>query len=156
METWDRSLVSKVSRILAMRPSIISDGAMMSAPHSAWERATFAKSSRVGSLSTSRPFSWPQWPLLVYWHRQTSPTMTMSGTASRMARMARCTGLVMSQAEEPMSSLYSGRPKISTAGMPSSYTSSAIFTALSTERWYCPGMLGISSLMFSPGTTKSG
>ena len=46
----------------------------MSAPARAWERAVFASSSRVASLSTVRPRSAPQWPWLVYSHRHTSVT----------------------------------------------------------------------------------
>ncbi len=57
----------------ATRPSIMSDGATMSTPASAWLTAVFANSSSVTSLTT-QPLSSsaPQWPWDVYSHRQTS------------------------------------------------------------------------------------
>ena len=54
----------------------MSEGATMSAPARACESASSASSSSVGSLATS-PFSiTPQWPWLVYSHRQTSVITT--------------------------------------------------------------------------------
>ena len=51
---------SRASRIAATRPSIMSDGATMSAPASACETATRASSSSVGSLRTLPPSTIPQ------------------------------------------------------------------------------------------------
>ena len=56
----------------ATRPSIMSEGATMSAPASTWERAVLASTSKVLSLSTSRPQRMPQWPWSVYSHMHTS------------------------------------------------------------------------------------
>ena len=61
-------------------------------------------------------------------------TITNSGTAFLIAEIARCTGLLISQALDPISSLYFGRPKTSTEGIPKSAICLAISTALSTER----------------------
>jgi len=69
------------------RPSIMSDGATMSAPASAWERASFARSSRVPSLSTSPSLMMPQWPWSVYSHMQTSVMTASPGTCFFSARM---------------------------------------------------------------------
>ena len=120
---------SRASRIAATRPSIMSDGAIISAPALAWLTATRASRSSVGSLSTSCPLSRPQWPWSVYSHRQTSPITTRSGSAFLISAIARCTGLFMSQALEPLASLYSGRPNSRTAGMPSAAASFAASTA---------------------------
>ena len=56
----------------ATRPSIMSEGATMSAPASTWERAVLASTSRVLSLSTLWPQRMPQWPWSVYSHMHTS------------------------------------------------------------------------------------
>jgi len=82
---------SRVSRISATRPSIMSDGATMSAPALAWDRAVRAIRSREASLSMHSPSTQPQCPWSVYWQRQTSVMTASSGTASLTARVARCT-----------------------------------------------------------------
>ncbi len=57
----------------AVWPSIMSLGATMSAPASAWVTAVRASSSRVASFSTSPDgVTMPQWPWSVYSQRQTS------------------------------------------------------------------------------------
>ena len=56
----------------ATRPSIMSEGATMSAPASTWDRAVLASTSRVLSLSTLWPQRMPQWPWSVYSHMHTS------------------------------------------------------------------------------------
>ena len=63
---------SSARRIAPTRPSIMSDGATMSAPARACESASRASSSSVASLSTSLPATTPQWPWSVYSHMQTS------------------------------------------------------------------------------------
>ena len=98
----------------------------------------------------------PQWPVVVYWHKHTSATTNRFGTAARIALIACCTGWDISHAEEPCSSLYVGIPKISTPRIPRSYTSCAIFTASSTDKWYWPGNVSISFLIPSPGTINNG
>ena len=71
------------------RPSIMSLGATMSAPASAWLDRVRASSSRVWSLSTRSPSSsTPQWPWSVYSQRQTSVMTSISGTASLIAATA--------------------------------------------------------------------
>ena len=79
---------SRAVRISLTRPSIMSEGATMSAPAWAWESAVLASSSRVASLSTSSPARQPQWPWSVYSHRQTSVTTVMSGARFFSSRMA--------------------------------------------------------------------
>jgi hypothetical protein len=68
----------------------MSEGATMSAPASAWEAAVREINSRLTSFRTCPvPFSTtPQWPWLVYSHRHTSVTTSISGTASFIARVA--------------------------------------------------------------------
>ncbi len=53
---------SSAARMAATRPSIMSDGATMSAPASAWLTAILASSSRVRSLTISPSCTTPQWP----------------------------------------------------------------------------------------------
>ena len=73
----------------ATRPSIMSEGATMSAPALAWATAVRASSARVGSFLTSPSGETrPQWPWEVYSHRQVSATTTSSGQRSLMRRMA--------------------------------------------------------------------
>ena len=57
---------SSVSRIAPTRPSIMSDGATMSAPASTWESATRASSSTLGSFLIRPSSTTPQCPWLVY------------------------------------------------------------------------------------------
>ena len=75
----------------ATRPSIMSEGATMSAPARACETAEAASHSSVASLSTSPSTILPQWPWLVYSQLQTSVITTSRGTSLLMARTARCT-----------------------------------------------------------------
>ena len=82
---------SSASRMAPTRPSIMSEGATMSAPASACETAVRASSSSVGSLRTVPSSTTPQWPWLVYSHRQTSVITSRSGTLSFTARTACCT-----------------------------------------------------------------
>ncbi len=83
---------SSAARIAATRPSIMSDGATMSAPASAWLTAVRASSPSVRSLSTSQPSRMPQCPWSVYSQPQTSVIVTMSGASALIVRTARCTG----------------------------------------------------------------
>ena len=102
------------------RPSIMSLGAIRSAPARAWETAVRASSSRVASLSTvPSERTTPQWPWLVYSHRHRSVITSRSGWASLIARVASWTTPSSSQAPEPSSSLAAGSPNRSTAGIPS-------------------------------------
>ena len=72
---------SSPSRSAATWPSIMADGATMSAPAAACETAMRASSGSVASLSTvPSSSSTPQWPWSVYSHRQTSVTTASSGS----------------------------------------------------------------------------
>ena len=135
---------SSAARSAPTRPSIMSLGATTSAPASACETAVRASSSSVRSLSTT-PSSrrTPQWPCVVYSHRQRSQITSRSGCAALIARVASWTIPSSSQAPEPSSSLAAGRPNSSTAGMPSAAASPASSTAAPIERWSMPGMLAI-------------
>ncbi len=108
---------SSAARISPTRPSIMSLGAIRSAPARAWETAVRASSSSVASLSTPpSDRSTPQCPWLVYSHRHRSVMTRSSGWASLMARVASWTMPSSSQAPEPSSSLAAGSPNRSTAG----------------------------------------
>ena len=108
----------------------MSDGATMSAPASACETAVRASSSSVRSLSTvPSARSTPQWPWSVYSHRHRSQITSRSGCAALIARVASCTIPSSSHAPEPSSSLLAGRPKSSTAGIPSAAAAPASSTA---------------------------
>ena len=88
MGTCENPPRSSAFRIAPTRPSIMSEGATMSAPAFACETALFARISSVASLSTSVPFRIPQWPWSVYSQKQTSVTTMRPGTASLIARTA--------------------------------------------------------------------
>src|SRR5204862_6776261 len=79
---------SSASRMAPTRPSIMSEGATMSAPASACDTAVRASSSSVGSLRTAPSSTTPQWPCLVYSQRQTSVMTSSSGTVTFTARTA--------------------------------------------------------------------
>ena len=85
-----QSFSSRASRIAATLPSIISDGAITSAP--AFTRLTdiFAKSGSVSSFKISPSHTRPQCPWDVYSHRHTSAITRSSGIRFLMWRIARC------------------------------------------------------------------
>ena len=148
---------SSPARIAATRPSIMSDGATMSAPASACETASRTSSASVASLSTSPvAVTTPQCPCDVYSHRHTSVITTRSGDASFSTRTARCTMPSGSYPSEPTSSFTAGSPNSSTAGIPSDRSSAASPASWSSDRWNCPGIDEISSRTPSPCFTKSG
>ena len=110
MGTSCRPAASSASRMARTRPSIMSEGATMSAPAATWDTAARASSGSVASLSTSQAqppalrgpqalpsgrtgpsLSMPQWPWEVYSHRHTSVTMKSSGCSAFACRTARCT-----------------------------------------------------------------
>ena len=74
------------------RPSIMSDGATMSAPAAACDTAARTSCSTVGSFAISSSMTMPQCPWSVYSQRQTSVTTRTSGTSRLIARIADCTG----------------------------------------------------------------
>ena len=101
----------------------------------ACEAAERARSSRVLSLTTRSPSITPQWPWLVYSQRQTSVTTITSGSSDLRRRTAVCTAASSSQASEPNSSFFSGRPKRITERTPSSRAAPTSSTSRSTESW---------------------
>ena len=52
MRVWMWPASSRAWRMARMRPSIMSEGATMSAPASAWERACLTSTATVSSLRT--------------------------------------------------------------------------------------------------------
>src|SRR5439155_16953994 len=115
--------VSRALRIAPTRPSIMSDGATMSAPARACDTAVAASHLRVSSLSTYPSTSpstiFPQWPWLVYSQLHTSVITRSCGVSCLMARRARCTLPSSAYAPEAASSLVSGSPNRMTPPMPS-------------------------------------
>ncbi len=153
----ERSCSSSAVRSAPTRPSIMSLGATASAPAAAWETAVRASSSSVASLSTTPSArSTPQWPWLVYSHRQRSVMTSRSGCSALIARVASWMTPSSSHAPEPSSSLAAGSPNSSTAGMPSAAASPASCTAWRIERWSMPGMVGIGVRLSLPCTTNIG
>ncbi len=132
-------------------------GATASAPACACETAVRASSSSVWSLSTTPSGrSTPQWPWLVYSHRQRSAITSRSGYAALIARVASWMTPSSSHAPLPCSSLAAGRPNSSTAGMPSSAAMPASSTAPSMLRWSIPGIDAIGVRRSAPATTNIG
>ena len=156
MPVWLQPASSSASRMRPTRPSIMSDGATMSAPATACDSAARASCSTVASLTISSPARMPQWPCDVYSHRHTSVTTSSPGTSRLMARTAACTGASGSEAAEPTASLSSGSPNSSTPGTPSALAAAASRTASSTESWKTPGIDGTSRRCPSPLHTNSG
>ena len=100
MGTSSKPASSSPLRMAATRPSIMSEGATMSAPARAWATASLARMGSVRSLSTVRScpgppafggLRMPQWPWSVYSQRQTSVATTSPGSAFLSARTARAT-----------------------------------------------------------------
>ena len=77
-----------------MRPSIMSDGAMMSAPAAAWMTAAAATCSTVSSLTMMPSRRMPSWPWLVNGSSAPSVMTPISGTAALIARVARLITIV--------------------------------------------------------------
>ena len=153
---------SRDLRMAATRPSIMSLGATTSAPALARLTAVRASWRSVESLSTAQPsrvsMTTPQWPWLVYSHRQTSAISTSFLAASVFfsARSPCCTMPNSSHAPEPCTSLVSGSPKSSSPPSPSCAASSASRTASSMERLKTPGMELTSRRTPSPGQMNKG
>ena len=92
MGTPEKPFSSSVSRMASTRPSIMSEGATMSAPARTCDNAACESRSRVGSFWISPPLcTRPQWPWEVYSHRHTSVMTTSSGKACLSLRTASCT-----------------------------------------------------------------
>ena len=140
----------------ATRPSIISEGAMISAPACASVTLIFARRGRVSSFKICSPSTKPQCPCEVYSQRQTSATTSREGYFFLIWRMALCVMPSGAYACEPTASFSLGIPKISTPAMPLAATSASISSMRSTEYWNTPGIEGIGFLIFSPSITKMG
>ena len=135
----------------------------MSAPASAYTRASAARSSTVRSLSTSGASvpgaispRRPQCPWSVYSQRQTSAMTRRSSPASFIARIAAGTIPSGSYPEVPTASFSTGIPNRRTAGIPRPATSRHCSTRRSTDSWWFPGIDRISLCTPSPGQTKNG
>ncbi len=153
---WAKPAPSSVSRMRPTRPSIMSDGATMSAPAAACDSAARASASTVASLTISSPSTMPQWPCEVYSQRHTSVTTSRPGTSFFSARAADWTGPSGSAAPDPAASFDAGSPKSSTPGMPSAFAADASVTISSTDNWKTPGIDPTSRRWPLPGTTNSG
>src|SRR6202046_3509379 len=154
--TWLKPLPSSAERIAPPPPSIMSDGATISAPARACDSAERVSSSSVASLSTSLPASAPQWPWSVYSHMQTSVITAIPGTRSLISRIARCTSPSSFHASLPLASLRSGIPNRMTAGTPAAHVSRASATMLSTDICATPGIDLIAFFTPRPGHTNIG
>src|SRR6266540_4106340 len=155
MAVRSKPFSSRARRIAATRPSIMSEGATTSTPARACDRAAFARSGRVASLSTSPSRITPQWPWEVYSSRQTSVTIRISGTSFFRRRTVSWTAAPSSHASLPVSSFLSGIPNRMTAGTPSERSSWASATASSGERRETPGREEISWRSPFPWRTKN-
>ena len=148
---------SSAARIAPTRPSIMSLGAMTSAPACAWLSAVRASRSTDASLSTlPSARSRPQWPWLVYSQRHRSAMTSRSGWASLIARVASWTTPSSSQAPEPSSSLAAGMPNSSTPGSPSAAASPASATAWEIDSRSTPGIACTGARPSRPSSTNSG
>src|SRR4051812_8852844 len=148
---------SSAARIAPTRPSIMSLGAMTSAPARAWLIAVRARSSTDESLSTwPSARSRPQWPWLVYSHRHRSAMTSRSGWAALIARVASCTAPSSSHAPEPSSSFAAGMPDNSPGGWPAPRAAPASATTSASDRRSTPGMAAIGARPSRPSSTNRG
>ena len=139
----------------ATRKSIMSEGATMSAPASAWLTAVLDNNSSVGSLSTSPLSTIPQCPWSVYSQRHTSVITRRESPNSRLIfRTAFCTIPASEYAPEPTASLVSGMPKRSMDLTPSFMSLSISRSRLSMLTRSMPGIELISSRLLPPSDTK--
>ena len=149
---------SRAARTAPTWPSIIPDGATMSAPAAAWASAMRAYISSVASFSTSpRPSRTPQWPWSVYSSMHRSATSTMSSPRSeRRSASAACTIPSGCQACEPMWSLRSGTPNSTTAPTPRECSTA---TSSRSDFRVCCTCCGIDTIGWGasmPSRTNSG
>jgi len=156
MGIWEYPFSSSCSLITATRPSIISDGATISAPALACDTAVRAKYSNVGSFITSPSLIIPQCPWLVNSQRQTSVITSSSGYFSLITLIACCTIPSSTKAPVPNSSFSSGIPNSIIAGIPNSTTSPTAGNSLSIEYWNTPGMEETSFAWSFPYITNIG
>ena len=140
-------LLSRAERIAAVCPSIMSEGATISAPACACERAMRASTSSVASLSTSLSRIMPQCPCEVYSHMQTSPITVSPGNSRFAVRIACCITPFSSYADVAHSSLCSGMPNNNTPPILLLAAHSSIRGSVSGLYRFCPGIAGMSSMM---------
>ena len=119
------------------RPSIMSDGATMSAPAAACDSAARTSCSTVGVVGDFSPSTRrPQWPCDVYSQRQTSVTTSKSGDLLlERAHRGLHGRLRVVRRRSPLSSFASGSPNSSTPGTPSALAAAASLTTSSTDSW---------------------
>src|SRR5208282_5192890 len=173
MGVFSKPAPSSAVRIAPTRPSIMSEGAMMSTPDRASETEVRASNSRLASFTISysavaggaaaaaprdcgSAFTIPQCPCDMYSHRQTSPITNTSRTSRLMARAAFCTMPSSAQAPVATSSFFSGSPNKMTDSTPRARVSRTSFTASSTERLKTPGIERTSFRIPVPGQMNSG
>jgi hypothetical protein len=136
-------------------PSIIEEGATMSAPASAWLDAISANMSSVESLSTlSSLRTRPQCPDRLYWQTQTSVAMRMEPPKLDFIALTACwTMPFLSAAADPELFRLFGIPNTMMEEMP-----------LSAIDWMCcdnlpsgmTAMPGIASILLGFSETKTG
>ncbi len=138
-------------------PSIIAEGATISAPALAWLTATFAKASMVLSLSIFLFTTRPQCPWEVYWQRQTSVIIaTLLPKCLRKTSTDLCTMPSPLNADFAFASFCKGKPNRIIALIPSSNMRSTSTTSLDSGIREISGIEGTSWVFFNPSWTKIG
>ena len=109
------------------------------------------------SLSIFLSLIIPQWPELVYWHKQTSAIITiLSSKLLFISEIAFCTIPCSTNADVPFSSFCEGIPNNITAGI---FKSEIFCTSFETSDKGSLAMSGIESTCFffsNPSSTKIG
>src|SRR6266568_3172007 len=156
--TPSKPRASRASRIAPTRPSIMSEGAMMSQPASAWTSAWRVRISTVSSLPTSPLRSTPSWPCVVKGSSATSQSTPRSGCAALTARTARQTRFSGFVASSPSGDLRSSgvTGKNATQGMPRLFASPAASTSAGIESRSTPGMEATGARAARSSCTKTG
>ena len=123
------------------RPSIMSDGATMSAPAAACDSAARASCSTVASLTISSPSS----DAAVAVRRVLAQAHVGDDQQVRDLALERADGGLHRRLRDrrrrcPRRPSSSGRPKSSTPGTPSAFAAAASLTISSTDSWKTPGI----------------
>ena len=132
---------SSASRMRPTRPSIMSDGATMSAPAAACDSAArdeLLDGRVVGDLLVDEDAAVAVRRVLA--QADVGDDQQVRDLALDRAHRATAPAPPDRRPPDPTASLSSGRPNSSTPGTPSAFAAAASFTASSTDSWNTPGI----------------
>jgi len=151
-----KPLPSSAWRIAVTWPSIMADGAIMSAPAFAATTAWRPRFSIVWSLCTSPWAITPQWPCEVYSQKQVSEITTIPGAASLLRLIIRAIRPFGFHESLPSASLWCDTPNSISARTPAAAISFTAAASLRSGMRNTPGMLSTGAKSSSSSSTKIG